>query len=136
MSDANREVERQISIEVQKEEVVEHPSLVEARKSMTSAGVEDSVNNGELPDKSRAAKNASASAIFPVSLMIERTSALPNKEDRVWDPKKIFVTREFVETIVAPKSARLDPYLHPVRWILASLITRDVVIISPSTRSG
>ncbi|QDS69602.1 hypothetical protein FKW77_008638 [Venturia effusa] len=126
-----QEVERQVSIEIEKEEVVEHPSSIQALTPLLSPGVKEFVRTGQLPNKPRAAKDASNSAIYPASLMMERTSALPNKKDKVWNPKNIFVTRDFVETIDAAKSARLDPYLRRVRWILASLVSGEILIISP-----
>lgn len=98
---------------------------------MTSPGVEEFVGNGEISIKFRGAKDASRLPIFPVSFMLERTSAVSSRDAKVWEPNNLFVTRDFVETVVTEKSARLDPYLRPIRWILTSLATGSVLIISP-----
>jgi hypothetical protein len=125
------EQEREVSMEVEQQEIVEHPLPVEPRKPKLREDVKNFVRDGTLSSKIRAVKDSSSSSLFPISVMLNRTAAVPNEDFKVWDPAQLFVTREYVESVSAPKDAKLDFFLRPVRWILSSILTGEVLIIAP-----
>jgi hypothetical protein len=126
------EQEREVSIEVQQQETIEQPPPVKPRKPAVLAEIRYFVKNGKVdPTKFRASKDFSRLNVYPVSVMLDRTSAVSNEGVKVWDPKNLYVTREFVESVEIPKTARIDPYLRPIHWILSSTAGSDILILSP-----
>ncbi|TLD36380.1 hypothetical protein E2P81_ATG03269 [Venturia nashicola] len=128
----NEEAEREVSVEVQQEKIVQHPCSVVARKSVLRREVQDFVESGKInTSRFRVGKDLSLLDIYPAYVMIERTSAVQQKDALLWKPKDLYVTRDFVEGVAIPISANIDHFLRPVHWILTSTRSSDILIISP-----
>lgn len=128
----SEEAEREVSVEVQQQKIVEHPGSVVAKEPVLRSEVKDFVESGKVnTSKFRAGKNLSLLDIYPAYAMIERTSAVQHKDTLLWKPKDLYVTRDFVESVDLPTSANIDHFLRPVQWILTSAISSDILIISP-----
>ncbi|KAE9967905.1 hypothetical protein EG328_007909 [Venturia inaequalis] len=128
----DEEAEREVSVEVQQQKIVQHPCLFAAKKPVLHSEVQGFVKSGKVnTSRFRAGKDLPLLGIYPAYATLERTSAVQHKDTLLWKPEDLYVTRDFVESVDIPDSADIDHFLRPVQWILTSTISSNILIISP-----
>ena len=117
----DEEQEREVAHEVETERQVQRPSTFEARIPSVSMEARSFVSCGTFESNAHSA-----------FLVYGGTSAAPLAKQLAVGPNvfNVHATSDFHYCVKIPSCAS-DDYLRPVRWVLRSLSTNELLIISP-----
>ncbi|TKA77752.1 hypothetical protein B0A49_06728 [Cryomyces minteri] len=122
----NEEQEREVAHEIQRERQIQRPPPAPHYAHVLRPQVVDFVTSGITYSKG----SKDSCPIQPAFKNFRKTSAA----EYYWSNTactNVLVTRDFLNTVQVTSGSPSDDFLRPVRWVLTSTRTDDVLLISP-----
>ncbi|EXJ94001.1 hypothetical protein A1O1_02394 [Capronia coronata CBS 617.96] len=126
-SGISEEQEREILHEVEEVREVQRPKSARPARPAVSQALWNFISKGQVPEKAGDFRSA-----FEVFLNTRLASQYKRRE---W-PMEVFVTQDFLRTIVTVAASPQDDFLRPVQWVLLVSCIRQPIIISPHEAQG
>ncbi|KAJ5088725.1 hypothetical protein N7456_012341 [Penicillium angulare] len=119
----HEEQEREVACEVEREQQVHRPPSYSAQKCTLHEDVVHFVRYGTFRDgKPSTAFKRAFSTLQATSV---RKTTFPHDLGA-----RLFVTADYDKTVILPSGGTMDQFMKPVHWILSSVHTDDLIILS------